>query len=79
MSKSAPAKKLPGPKPGPCTHESISFDPKSGTYYLTCSACTARWLAVGPNDEPRYEAMFQGYGVNEERRSLFYVKPAQRS
>lgn len=62
-----------------CTHESLSFDAKTGTYYIHCNACPARWMAVSDADQSRYEAMFQGYGPNEERRSLSYVKPAQRS
>ena len=62
-------------KAKPCTHESISFDAKSGTYYIVCSTCPAKWMAVAEHDLPRYEAMFQSYGVNEERRSPFYLKP----
>jgi hypothetical protein len=62
-------------KKTPCVHDSLSFDAKSGTYYLTCNICAAKWMAVVEGDAPRYEAMFQGYGVNEERRSPFYIKP----
>ena len=65
--------------PKGCRHETLRFEPRSGTYYILCSHCDAKWMAVGPQDSPRHEALIQGYGVSEDRSSPFYVKPVLQS
>lgn len=61
-----------------CTHPSIRFEPKTGSYRIFCNDCQRKWTAtLGDGDEPCYEAMFESFGVTETRQSPFYVRPAK--
>ena len=74
MPKAPPIK--PPPAVPTCTHEALTFEAKSNTYYIVCSKCASKWMAVDPiTDTSRYGAIFQSYGNSPERVAPFYINP----